>query len=211
MTLKLPTVPDPAVQRVIDLIAQQFPIQGSNLGAPAGAAVTSLPTTNLFAGRQIAYKAAEGVLWNLLYTKESAEYPWNFIGGPPLVNRVVGAGERNNAAYGDCTAGVTTVPTVTTPLKGDYIVEHGCQVQLSGGASSNFLASIEIGASAAVDEDSAKTIGIDQFEGGTVRSEPMEKTLAVSTALKQKYKGFTETRTWVIEKRFVSILPKRVG
>jgi len=50
---------------------------------PAGSPGTTLPTKALFIGKQVAYKAATGVYWNLLYTGEET-YPWAKIGGPPL-------------------------------------------------------------------------------------------------------------------------------
>lgn len=175
--------------------------------------VEALPTSEAVIGDMCTYKAAAGIYWELVYTNEDETYPWNPRGRQmELINIVAGGGARNAATYGDCTGGVLTVPTVTTPLKGTYRIEHGAIARLSGGASSNAYVSVEVGAAAAVNADAARHVGIDQFEGSTIRSHPIEKTaLAAATAIKQKYKGETNTLTWEYESRWVSITPVRVG
>jgi hypothetical protein len=174
--------------------------------------VTSLPTASAAKGDRCMYQAdkTNGIYWSLLYDGEGT-YPWKKIGGPPLRDKVIAVGTRNAATYGDCTGGETKVPTVTAPLKGEYGVEHGCQGQLTGGASSNGYASVSIAGSTPIDDDSGKCVAIDQFEGGTIHSGYFVKTLAATNTVAQKYKGHTNTFLWGYDNRWVTIDPVRVG
>jgi hypothetical protein len=113
------------MQRLQNFLCQQFPIQGGNLGTTASK-VSSLPTTGLFVGRQVVYKAAEGVYWNLLYTNESAEFPWNKIGGPPLRALEPTKRETTSATYQ-----TTGAPSVTVPLKMEARFALGVQDAIS--------------------------------------------------------------------------------
>lgn len=209
--MKLQAVKPPEVDQNFREIERQFPIQGANLGAPAES-VTSLPTSGLFVGKQVIYKVEAALYWLLVYLNEDTTFPWNFLGGPSLIHRVAGGGTRKSTAYGDCTAGTTTVPKVKAPLKGLYIVDHGVGfAQATGGASTNAYISIEVGATAAVDADACRETALEQFEGGGPSVHGIEKTLAASEEVKQKYKANTTEQTWEYTNRWVRALPRKVG
>lgn len=174
----------------------------------------ALPTVGVGYLDRVIYQAANeangSFFWDLICLNPSSEYPWKKVGGQPMFSRSPIAGERNNAEYGDCTAGETVPPQITVPLKGDYIVEHGCLAQLVGGASSNTYVSFAIGASVPLDEDAAVAIGIDQFEGDSISTKVRKLNLAQGVVLKQKYKGFSNTLAWSYKNRYLAIDPIRV-
>jgi hypothetical protein len=200
--LKLQAVNDPSTEQNFRQIERAFPIQGGDLGAPADV-VTSLPTTGLFEGKQVVYKAASTVLWDLLYTGE-ATYPWAKIGGPPLFKEV----ETDQATTSKTYAALATAgPSITLPLKGDYDVEIGCET-FGGGAGTNVFMSYDIGATGAVDADA-----IRQNNGGTVvisGSRRKRKTALTAVTLTSKYRvesGVEKT----FGHRWMLVDPVRVG
>jgi hypothetical protein len=172
--------------------------------------VAALPSEPV-EGDRCFFEVNADVTWEFVYDGEG-EYPWRCVGPTPLVDRVPGIGSRNNAAYGDCTGGTTTVPKVKAPLKGKYLVDHGVGgAQLTGGASSNAYISIEVEATAASDEDACVAISIQNFEGSGVAAEAIKKTLKANGEVKQKYKGHTNTLQWDYRNRWVRLTPLRVG
>lgn len=206
LTLPLPTtVHDPQTQQALDAIANAFPVSGRNLGVVAPIA-TVLPA-NPFVGQQITFKAAEGVYWHLLYTKESAEFPWNKIGGPPLSAEVTTQQETAETVYVNL---ATVGPELTTPLKGDYDVTIGAAFISNETAGKNSQMSYAIGGTAASDNDAVTWLGTGVFVPQAPASRCRRKTaIASATVLLAKYKGsggkaFFSGRT-------IEIDPIRVG
>jgi hypothetical protein len=161
--------------------------------------VSSLPPSP-FIGQTVSFKAAEGVYWNLLYTKESTEYPWNKIGGPPLNAASNTARELNNTAY-------TSLPMdplkITAPLKGDYDIEIQGKLN-QGGVSQVAWLSYAVGATAANDNWASELFVV----GANAELDTCKKTrqtaLAASAVIEEKAKcggayvcTFGRRRLWV--------------
>ena len=83
--------------------------------------VEALPTTPTPAvGDRCTYKytAQNGIYWELIYTGE-ATYPWAKVGGSPVYVKTT-PGTQTNSAFN-----TTTIPILTYPLSGDYLVRYG--------------------------------------------------------------------------------------
>lgn len=160
--------------------------------------VEALPATPT-KGDKCSYKAAEGIYWHLIYTKESAEYPWNKIGGPPMNIET----EENKTGL-TSTSYAELGPSLTTPLKGDYLVTTHALIATSSVGIIGYM-SYSIGASAAVDADALQYA--PGWGGEQMRTK--KKTLAASTALTLKYKVSSGNGNFGF--RFISIDPIRVG
>lgn len=88
------------------------------------AVVTSLPTADLFDGREVYYVAdsTNGVVWHLKYRKgSSSTYKWEFVGGGWLVEEAGGSVSTTSASYTTLANG----PDFALPLAGDYEFEWG--------------------------------------------------------------------------------------
>jgi hypothetical protein len=202
----LQAVSDAATDQNFRELAAQFPIQGANLGAPAES-VTALPTKGLFVGKQTIFKAATGVYWNLLYTKESAEYPWNKIGGPPLVAESTGSSTTASSAFTDLVAGAG--PAVTLPLKGDYDVAIEAEASAAVVAGNGIFMSYAIGGTAAVEADSAAITPPGASAQAHLQRKRRKFGLAAVT-LTTKYKSAGGNTNTYFNRR-IEVDPVRVG
>jgi hypothetical protein len=163
--------------------------------------VEALPTSEAVKNDKCSYYAnkANGVVWDLIYDGEG-EYPWKKIGGAPLIDEVATAQNTGSATYADL---ATVGPSLTTPLKGDYMVSTGCYSYTN---SSFAFMSYSIGASAAVDADSTA----HGLSDAAMHSRTARKTaLAASAALVAKYKAGATLAEFA--KRWITIDPIRVG
>ena len=144
------------------------------------------------------------MVWDLVYTSENNEMPWNVTGGPPLFNEVEANESTSSTSY---VALTTPGPIVTVPLKGNYLVELGA-LEFQGGAGVNTnLMSYTIGATAASDLDA--TSSLDTTAAGSSVARTKRKTFNAETKLTSMYRvtggngGFMQ--------RWMRVTPIRVG
>lgn len=185
-----------------DFICQQFPISGANLGAPAKKAAT-LPTKGLFIGKQVIYKAAEGLWWNFVYTAESVEYPWSCIGPVPWLVEAAGSVSTKEKTAQVLAGG----PSLVLPLKGDYVVRFGARETPATNESSTIY--LYWNGSAKQTTQGGYTGGTNgaQVNGG--RPVKLTATEAGKT-LELRYSGVFGNEAGFVE-RWLEAIPVRVG
>lgn len=192
-----------AIQGNQDFLCQQFPISAGNLAAVA-TVVTSLPTANLFVGKQVIYKAAAGIYWNLVYTKESAEYPWNKIGGPPLY--ATGEGGSNSTE----TYAATGSPSITLPaVKADVIIDVGATT-FNATVNAYSQTGLKIGGAATEDFLSHHQPGAGGASQHGAEANSTRRTLAASTTVKTEIRQIAGGTAQVFQ-MWLRIDPVRVG
>ncbi len=178
-------------------------------GIRGQATVTSLPTTNLYDGREVYYvaDATNGVTWHLKYKSSEATYKWHYVGGQALYAAVETSQTKTANSYGNL---ATTGPSITLPLAGDYRLEYGSNIE--GATVDRHYATIKLGASAAGDDESISVaIGNPggQSQGGDVsRILNITGRTAGEAMLMQYRTTLSSTATFV--KRFITVLPVRV-
>lgn len=209
------------VQRKTTLEGVVKGLSRKGLAAPAvvgGAAdfgiVMALPSSPPIGARCI-FKAAAGIYWELIYTKESSEYPWNVIGGPPLFAEVVTNQGITSSTYGNL---ATVGPEITLPLKGDYMVAIGAGIYDSGPVNTDATMSYAIGASAAADADSIDTNSFSLpsnvsavIPGGLSRVRKKTGLGAVALVAKYKSSANSGSATATFYNRWMRVDPLRVG
>lgn len=151
-------------------------------------------------GDRCTYKAATGVYWELINTEEET-YPWAKIGGPALYAFVAASVEIKNTSFEAKTGG----PELTTPLKGDYMVEIGAEMNNSGAGNATQM-SYKVGGTAAAAEDRALVSGGWQASASSRRK---KAGLAATTAIVAHYA--VATGTGFASVRYMTIDPLRVG
>lgn len=170
--------------------------------------LTSLPTVpDTVVGMNVVYVAdsANSVLWNLTYYPTgSATYPWACVGGSPMAAYVDTSQTTASITYVNLG---TTGPTVTLPLAGDYIIDHGCRAANNTGDQG--IMSYSIGASAASDANA-----ISNQSGGVNYITSVSRRMSVnvasaSSAITAKYRG-NLGGTATFDFRFVMAMPDRV-
>jgi hypothetical protein len=163
--------------------------------------VTALPSSaSVLVGDICSFWAdkTNGVVWNLVYTNENGQMPWNVIGGPPLYSEVAASQQTNSTAYTDLP---TVGPALTLPLQGDYDIEIGAL--MAGGSGAPFT-SYAIGATPAVDADSITG-------GGQPFRAKRKTTLAAGEQVVAKYRVNTAFAAGIFSNRWMRITPIRVG
>lgn len=180
----------------------------ARLGAKDYGLVTALPTSPTpHYGDRCTFIAdnTNGVFWDLMYDG-SGSYPWKKVGGPPLTNEVDTQQSKSGAAttYGDL---ATTGPDVTTPLAGDYIVEHGCH-EYSNSAGYYGYMSYAVGGTGAADADATFMAGSTWAVCSRKR---LKTAIAASTLIRCKYRQGTASQTVNFTNRWLSLDPVRVG
>jgi hypothetical protein len=166
--------------------------------------VTALPT-GAKSGDVCTYKAAAGVYWRLTYTAESAEFPWNKIGGAPLIAVSNVARKLVGETY-------TSLPTdplsITVPLKGDYdmTIQAECYNLVAGRQP---LLSYAIGATVASDNWCCDFYGNGAAGAASATCTTRQTGVAVSAKVEEKAKSIGgETQ---FNRRRLIIDPVRVG
>jgi hypothetical protein len=115
----------------------------------APAYVTSLPAGPVD-GQQCYYlaDAANGVLWHLRYNAGSASaHKWEFVGGGALLAGPSGSLTTSTATSGNGQA-LTSGPTITVPLPGDYEITWGGFAQTITTGQVNMVYNLMAGATA---------------------------------------------------------------
>jgi hypothetical protein len=167
--------------------------------------VLALPTSPVD-GQEVYYVAdsTNGVLWHLRYNAASSSaYKWEVVGSTALLSEVATAEAVSSATYVNL---ATVGPTVTLPLAGDYVIEHGTEFDTS---TSNIFAaqSYAIGATAAVDAD---FVELQASTGGTrvFGSRRQRRNALAATTLQAKYRT---SGSVTFSKRWLNATPVRVG
>lgn len=191
-------------------------IQASQFIVPLASAplVTSLPSAPID-GQEIRYvaDATNGVIWNLRYrAASSSPYKWEFIGGPPVTTvSPVYPASQSNSSYTNITSG----PTFTVPLSGDYIVNHWGNVDIYSPVQERILLMCPATATFGASDVYAGKVGADFTTGGIQRTYwRAETTMTSLTAnetitIQQKYA--VGALTAVFFYCGLSIIPRRLG
>jgi hypothetical protein len=152
-------------------------------------------------GDYCTFKAAAKVHWRLVKTNEDLTYPWEKIGGPPLVAELdTGVTGATQTAY------TALACEVKTPLKGDYRVTISSAIATSAAGVSGFI-SYSVGATAASDADSATNSG--GWANQQTRPNRLKAGLAAATALVLKYRVASGNGNFNFNS--IAIDPERVG
>lgn len=191
-------------------------VQASQFIVPLASAplVTSLPSAPID-GQEIRYlaDATNGVIWNLRYrAASSSPYKWEFIGGPPVTTvSPVYPASQSNSSYTNITSG----PTFTVPLSGDYIVNHWGNVDIYSPVQERILLMCPATATFGASDVYAGKVGADFTTGGIQRTYWRAETTMTS---------LTANETITIQQRYavgaltavffycgLSIIPRRLG
>lgn len=153
-----------SVQRNLDEIAMQFPVQSGNLAN--GVLTDSLPSgpTN---GAQVLYSPAVGVIWSLVFDKSAHDqdgYGWVVVGGQPLYDEVAADEATSSTSY---TSLSTAGPSVTLPRAGVWDLAGDAQIRFDG-STAQWVALVapKIGSAAALDANRLQLSGGVQSTGG---------------------------------------------
>lgn len=175
--------------------------------APAGT-VTSLPGSPVD-GQEIYYlaDATNGVVWHLKYRAASgSSYKWEFVGGGALGAEVDTDESRALTTYGALTTGG---PSVTVPLAGDYVIEHGAAIYCNVTGTGYY--SYDVGGTGAVDADAVLHLPTGNFGTISAARSRLKTGLAASTALVGKYRSSNTAVTAHFLSRWMRVRPVRVG
>lgn len=151
--------------------------------------------------------STNGIVWQFKYRSASAStYKWEFIGGPPLY--AVDTTDRSFTLTTTATEPATGL-TVTVPLAGDYDVEHGTMMWLSGAQTLSFLSGIAVGSTSALEPTLwSKHTGVDQYQyaNGGIRL----TAVAASSVIRQRYarSGGVDGGAFV-SRRYMRVKPVR--
>lgn len=146
-----------------------------------------------------------GFYWLFVYDSTEATYKWKFVGGPPLTAQVSTLETTASTTY---VALTTAGPNITLPRAGDYIVEQSAMAEGNGAAGTSFRMSYDIGATGAVDGDSAwaQSSGVNALYASLYRKQL--KTGLSAVTLTSKYKVSANSSDWA--NRQMSVTPVRV-
>ena len=173
--------------------------------------VTSLPLVPQF-GDQVVYAAdaTNGVYWLLQYDA-SGTYPWKFIGGAPLLNSNSNyPASQSTSSYTNITSG----PSVTPVLSGDYTVRHWGQMDIINPVRELlFLLSTATSSVVASDEGAANVGSPATYTGYSRTSWYAERLMSAIPAneaitIQQKYAVGAQTA--VFHKGGIEVTPRRV-
>lgn len=171
--------------------------------------VTAIPTVDLYDGMECYYLAdsTNGVVWHFKYRQGSASaYKWEFVGGPAITVYGSGSGSgQQGTSY--ATLG-TAATSLTVPLAGDYILEHGADLAADSGTA---YQSLLVGATAAADADAVLNGGATPSFYGSVARVLTKAGLAASTTLATRYRGSGALINIYVTRPWLAATPVRVG
>jgi hypothetical protein len=150
--------------------------------------------------------ATNGIIWHFRYRVASGStYKWEYLGGPELDSLV--ANNESCAVSGSYINIATIGPQVTVPLAGDYDLSFGARVP-SGAATFRAFMSIKLGATAAVDANSAVFGTLGNMDGSIAR-QFRALGIAASSALLAQYRSDVAASSFM--NRWLRAKPVRVG
>lgn len=183
--------------------------------ATPGTLVSSLPATP-YDGQEVLYLASDtaGVVWRLRYRAASTStYKWEVLGGAPL--RGADLGNAVDPGLGESTTSTTGAdlatpgPDVTVPLAGEYLVAIGATVLLNA-SPANAQMAVKNGA-AALDMSDGWLWYPPAANTYASLSRTRQFTCAAGALLRCKYSVNTGTITAYFSRRWLNVLPLRVG
>jgi len=172
---------------------------------------TALPATP-HDGMEIHFlaDAVNGIIWRLRYRAASASaFKWEFIGGSPITaESLVDSSVVSSVAYIQPTPGVA----VTTPLAGDYIVEHGTGGIYASGANFTTYQSVKFGAAVCLDRDGfGATPAVANVSVVPGHCQIQRNGLAAGTGITVSARTVSTAATATLRYRRLALLPVRVG
>jgi hypothetical protein len=173
------------------------------LAAMAGGAplVTALPA-GPFDGQEVTLVPSLTVPtwhWHMKYV--AALGKWIYLGGSPGFAEVITAEALALTVYSALT---TPGPSFTLPVAGAYDVAIGCLSASNASANATNIASYDIGATPANDNDSISYTQGTGVSGGNL-VHPRRKTGLTAVTLTMKYKVTAGTGTF--SQRWISVVP----
>lgn len=154
--------------------------------------------------------AAAGIYWHLRFRNAGASgKKWEFVGGPALYAEVETSESTvsTHTTYQDMT---TVGPSLTLPLNGDYLYAWGCTGRCAAtGGTANMA--LKIGAAAAADTEAVRA---PENASGILASVSRERVYTAQTAsdvIKAQYRTVSANVASTLERRWLAIIPIRVG
>lgn len=174
-----------------------------NVWAPE---VTSLPTSPIDQ-QECIYIAdtANGVKWHLRYRAASASaYKWEYVGGGSLTAESQVLTSTSNSSY----SLLASPPTISTPLAGDYLIEHGCQCQ-NNVVDGVAIQTVKLGTTASGDGESTVHVSSTAAAQGTP-AKKFRRSFAASANLHTEHRtSGAGTATFV--RQWLNVTPVRLG
>ena len=196
----------------------------------------ALPTSNLREGMEIRLlipngtagsiysDAADTVLWHLRYrsvdignANPDATYPWDFIGGPPLVKRDATVDTANTAGSPDMSwrlPGGFSTPILYVPRKGIYYVRLGARIDTASGTGvDNAIGvSVEVGGNTPSSDNAAFNHGTRYVSvAADARITVTSHAAANDRKLRMLYKIEKANETVKFDNKFLTVFPVRLG
>lgn len=179
---------------------------------PLTITTASLPASPVN-GQEIYYvaDATNGIVWHFKYRSASAStYKWEYVGGTSGFNEVATSETTTSTTYTNL---ATTGPSFTVPLAGDYLIEFGAGIEVSGTTgNTDAMMSFAVGATAASDNDRIihANTGTSGWNFKTQMRTVRKTDIAASSAIVAKYRNST---AWTAgyTTRWMKVTPIRVG
>jgi hypothetical protein len=195
LALPYPVATDTAdVPRDIQALANRLDIVAAP--PPSSATLPGSPVDGQEHYLQVDTDASGAIVWHLRYRSSSgSSHKWEYAGGAPIFAEIVQDQSGSSGSFGDLTS---PGPTVYLPRPGDYDLVFGCEgtTDTLGGF---FAMSVQVGAVAATDADSAR--GHTKVAGYLSTIErSLRKTNLTAAAVTAKYRTgavMTAGRRWV--------------
>jgi hypothetical protein len=186
-------------------------------GVPVYSAAELSALTDLDDGEE-AYLQADSLtpqtLWRLRYNAAVGTYPWQFVGGPPILAEVTVTDSMNNTANGTWRTGAQSGmshvgPKLTAPLPGFYDAHFGAMIDGAAAGSKTAMGLTING----VDPTGADDPWIANYD---IRFESLasDRLIEVTGTLVVECKYFhgdAGATTAQFTKRFLKLLPRQIG
>lgn len=171
--------------------------------------VTALPTVTPWEGMEIDFvpdATRPSVKWRFRFTTSAQPYPWEFVGGSPLIKKTGGIGtaaeSRNANVYADLASG----PSMPVPIKGDYLVRWSFMARNSAVNNQSKAAPVATGLAAAdANAGWVEAPNTNNFYPGV----GVLEAAVISGTIKLQYAAGAGTSDFI--GRALEILPQRVG
>ena len=169
-------------------------------------------------GQEVYYAAdaTNGVIWHLRYRSGGGTYKWEFVGGSPLY-------KADNDVRSVTSGTFTDIPTDTivqaVPLAGEYLVQHGANMEINPGnrtALYGYAITDANDANATNPDDRQCTILGQPVSSGAILASynQMANVRTITTAgykFRERAKSTFVTDTLTVYARRLVVTPIRVG
>jgi hypothetical protein len=148
---------------------------------------------------------ASAIVWSFRYTNNDVTYPWEFIGGPPLISLQTQAESTSVAPHNVYANLADGAVGVTVPLAGVYDADFHAYL-IAATANSAYI-SIKYGAAEAVDLDGILATSSNIYTD--LRHRLAIPVTAAATAVTLRFKAIAGTAV-TFGRRNLAITPRRV-